>query len=59
LDAVQRRGGDGRQRRAVVVGRAAPDARKIDVFGQRFSLRPLGGEFQINTYTTSYQDAPA
>jgi hypothetical protein len=31
------------------------------VFGRRFDAAgaPRGGEFQVNTYTTSYQDAPA
>ena len=31
------------------------------VFGQRFAAAgsPLGGEFQVNTYTLSYQDNPA
>src|SRR6185295_1852088 len=52
---------DGNGDFVVVWASYAPDTRKTDVFGQRFSASgaPRGGEFQINTYTTSYQDAPA
>jgi len=52
---------DGNGDFVVVWASYAPDARKTDVFGQRFSASgtPRGDQFQINTYTTNYQDAPA
>ena len=37
------------------------DGASLGIFGQRFSSTgsPLGGEFQVNTYSTSYQYGPA
>lgn len=40
---------------------AVADASGSSVQGQRFAANgtPLGGQFQVNSYTTSYQDYPA
>jgi len=37
------------------------DGAQMGVFGQRYASTgaPLGGEFRVNTYTTSYQQLPA
>jgi hypothetical protein len=42
----------------VVVWESPQDGSTYGVFGQRFNASgsPLGAEFQVNTYTTSYQD---
>jgi hypothetical protein len=40
---------------------AGQDGSTLGVFGQQFALNgaPVGGEFRVNTYTTSYQHRPA
>jgi hypothetical protein len=45
----------------VVVWRSEQDGSGPGIFGQRFNAAgvPQGGEFQINTYTTGYQNFPA
>jgi len=45
----------------VVWGSDGPDGSSYGVFGQRFNPTgsPVGGEFQVNTYTTSHQNFPA
>lgn len=43
------------------VGSSGTDSDGYSIQGQRYGSEgvPTGGEFQVNTYTTSYQDAPA
>jgi hypothetical protein len=45
---------------AVVWGSSDQDGSSIGVFGQRYdaSGNPIGGEFRVNTYTTSHQEFP-
>jgi hypothetical protein len=45
----------------VVVWESAQDGSNYGIFGQRFnaSAEKLGGEFQVNTYTTGYQGVPS
>jgi hypothetical protein len=45
----------------VVWNSNGPDGQDYGVFGQRYAASgaPLGGEFQINTYTTGYQAHPS
>jgi hypothetical protein len=45
----------------VVVWVSPPDGSSFGIFGQRYapSGSPLGLEFRVNTYTTSYQGGPA
>ena len=45
----------------VVVWVSPPDGSIFGIFGQRYasSGSPLGPEFRVNTYTTSYQSGPA
>ena len=52
---------DGLGNFVVVWESADQDASTSGVFGQRFDSAgiPLGSEFQVNSYTTSYQSAPA
>jgi hypothetical protein len=42
-------------------GYPGPDGSETSIHGQRYASAgaPIGGEFQVNTYTTSYQYAPA
>ena len=44
----------------VIAWSGHPDASSYGIFGQRYALggTPLGGEFQINTYTSSEQYVP-
>jgi hypothetical protein len=51
-----------RQGRFIVVwSSSGQDGSNTGIFGQRFDAAgaPIGGEFQVNTYTTSYQRSPA
>jgi hypothetical protein len=52
---------DGSGNFVVVWESAAQDGSTSGVFGQRFDSAgiPQGSEFQVNSYTTSYQSAPA
>jgi hypothetical protein len=52
---------DGQGRFVVVWASENQDGSQNGIFGRRFDAagQPLGGEFQINTYTTNAQDRPA
>jgi hypothetical protein len=52
---------DPQGRFVVVWASNGPDGNLFGIFGQRFDAAgaPVGGEFQVNTYTTAYQIRPA
>jgi len=45
----------------VVAWVSPPDGSNFGIFGQRYAASgvPLGAEFRVNTYTTSYQSGPS